>query len=100
MSSDDLAFEDALPLLKAAPPQEEVAVIGGQALNFWAERFRDRFVEFMPFTSGDLDLMGDAVAAAEYARAWGGKLLLPEPFTPVPVSAAVEVEFAGKKRIV
>jgi hypothetical protein len=44
--------------------------------------------------------MGDAPAAANCATKWHGKLLLPKAFEPVPVSAAVELNFAGKKRYV
>lgn len=99
-SSDDLAFSDVLPLLSKISEAEGVTVIGGQALNFWAEQSYERCVEFAPFTSGDLDLMGSASAAANAAARWGGKLLLPPKFDPAPVSAAVEVSVAGKKRLV
>jgi len=96
-SSKQIAFHDVLPLLEALSEDESIAVIGGQALNFWAERFPDKFKQYAPFESGNLDLLGDAVTAAECARLWRGELLLPEPFSPSPVNAVVEVKCAGKK---
>jgi len=96
-SSKQIAFHDVLPLFKVFPEDESIAVIGGQALNFWAERFPDRYKQYAPFESENLDLLGDTVTAAECARLWRGELLLPEPFSPSPVSAVVEVKCARKK---
>jgi len=96
--SDDLAFSDVLPLLGEISEEDRVIVVGGQALNFWAEQAYRECVEFAPFTSGDLDLMGNLSAAANAAVRWNGKLLLPPKFDPVPVSAVVDVFFAGKRR--
>ena len=96
--SDDLAFSDILPLLGEISEGDGIIVVGGQALNFWAEQSYEECVEFAPFTSGDLDLMGNLSAAENAAVRWNGKLLLPPKFDPVPVSAVVDVFFAGKRR--
>ena len=99
-SSKQITFHDVLPLLEAFPEDESIEVIGGQALNFWAERFPDKFKQYAPFESGNLDLLGDAVTAAECARLWRGELLLQEPFSASPVTAVVEVKCASKKIVV
>jgi hypothetical protein len=97
-SSEDLSLSDVLPLLDKISGDDSVTVIGGQALNFWAEQSYEECADFAPFTSDDLDFMGSASAAANAASRWGGRLLLPAKFDPAPVNAAVEVSFAGKKR--
>jgi len=53
-------FGDYLDLLKAFDQDEAQAlIVGGQAVNFWAEAFENEELElhkFRPFTSADLDL--------------------------------------------
>ena len=49
----------------------EITLVGGQALNFWADRYfgsRDDFV------SGDIDLLGGTAEALRCARAWDAKI--------------------------
>lgn len=54
------SFADCLELLKAFNQNDAAAVVvGGQAVNFWAEMFADKepeLTQFRPFTSADLDL--------------------------------------------
>src|ERR1051325_4626614 len=54
------SFADCLELLKAFNQRDAPAVVvGGQAVNFWAEMFADQepeLAQYRPFTSADLDL--------------------------------------------
>src|ERR1041385_935085 len=54
------SFADCLELLKAFNQGDAPAVVvGGQAVNFWAEMFAEtepELARFRPFTSADLDL--------------------------------------------
>ena len=67
-------FSDYLDLLKAfAELDTEVLVVGGQAVNFWAEAFEDEEPElrqYQPFTSADLDLYRPEPSARRVLDAW------------------------------
>jgi hypothetical protein len=58
--SSQTSFADYLDLFRSLDAQEARAlVVGGQAVNFWAEAFEDEEPElraYRPFTSADLDL--------------------------------------------
>jgi len=67
-------------------------IIGGQAVNLWAEHYRRRAPELAqrgPFTSKDIDFYGGAQAAATLARELGGQLRVPPPNDATPNSALV-----------
>ncbi len=54
------SFADYLDLLRVFDERDaEALIVGGQAVNFWAEVFEAEEPElkkYRPFTSGDLDL--------------------------------------------
>ncbi len=59
-------------------------LVGGQAVNFWAEHYASRVPALeaeAPFTSGDLDLVGAAALqeASRIAAALGGTVRRPPP---------------------
>ena len=62
-------FADYLDLLKVfSEGDAEALVVGGQAVNFWAEAIEDEEPElhqFHPFTSADLDLYRPDLSAHE-----------------------------------
>lgn len=76
----DLAYSDVEPVLaRLASLPEQVILVGGQALNFWAEYYVDRLPALQaqaPFTSKDIDFVGSAAAARACARALGGEARL------------------------
>ena len=67
-----VAFTDCLGLLKALEQAGgQAVVVGGQAVNFWAQMFEDAAPElrqFRPFTSTDLDLHRPDTAAHSVLR--------------------------------
>ena len=82
-----LTYGDAEALLRElGDASTRVILVGGQALNFWAEYFiRAGQVPALaagaPFTSKDIDFQGDAAAVEQIAtklKGWGGKALFPE----------------------
>ena len=55
-------------------------IVGGQAVNLWAERYRPReprLDAFLPFTSKDLDLVGSTAAARRTAAVVGWQFVPP-----------------------
>lgn len=75
-------------------------MIGGQALNIWAERYFAKAKElahYGPYTSKDLDYFGQAAAARKLAALIGGEVLIPKIDDHSPESARVEAEIQGHK---
>ena len=55
---------------------EHIVLVGGQAVNFWAERYSESdsaLREKAPFTSKDIDFQGDADAVRTCAERLEGK---------------------------
>lgn len=74
---------------------ENLVLVGGQALAFWAERYASRFTIPGPVNSKDIDFgeMKDVVAIA--AARLGGTWKVPEPFANTPNSGLVEFKDPG-----
>lgn len=103
-----LTADPAAPLERAAVIQlasvlgldDRAFVIGGQALNLWAERYArtlPELAQFGPFTSKDIDYYGHRAAAEKLARALGGEVLVPEAGDHTPNQAVVVAEIGGRK---
>lgn len=73
-----LRFEEVTKILElAASEPPEVVLIGGQALNYWADRYspESQFLrESAPFTSGDVDFLRGLPTAQRIARLLPGRL--------------------------
>jgi hypothetical protein len=71
-------FADYLDLLRVFDEREaEALIVGGQAVNFWAEVFEDEEPElrqYRPFTSADLDLHRPDLSAQRLLRARAGNV--------------------------
>lgn len=75
----------------------------GQAVNFWAERYsaeEPRLKSFRPFTSRDIDILGNIEDAAKVALSSGAELKRPPKHAPTPVAANLSVESGGRIRLV
>jgi hypothetical protein len=72
-------------------------LVGGQALNIWAERYSHctELAEYGPFTSKDIDYFGYQQAAQKLAKAIGGKMRTPSADDMTPHSALVTAESTG-----
>ena len=57
-------------LARAGSPLDEITLVGGQALNYWANAF---FAPKDPYVSKDIDFLGSAVDAIECATAWNAR---------------------------
>lgn len=75
-------------------------LVGGQALNIWAERysFVPELADFGPYTSKDIDYFGHRNAAAKLADALKGRLRIPPVDDASPQSAVVEA-MVGEHRV-
>jgi hypothetical protein len=102
-----LTFAEVAPVLGViASGPEELVLVGGQAVNFWAEFYAPRVPELRaeaPFTSGDIDLVGREAsqAAPRIARALGGSLRKPTIYERTATLAVVAYrDGAGDERLI
>lgn len=75
-------------------------VVGGQALNLWAELYYEHcpeLADFAPFTSKDLDYFGHQDAASKLAAALGGEVIFPDPDDASPNSALVRATIGDRE---
>jgi hypothetical protein len=72
-------------------------VIGGQALNLWAEFYSaaDELALYRPYTSKDLDYFGGREAAEKLAVCLGGRVLYPDMDNQTPQTAIVLAQLDG-----
>ncbi|MFO0589009.1 MAG: hypothetical protein U0441_15775 [Polyangiaceae bacterium] len=100
-----LSYRDVESLLrKLGNSTSRIVLVGGQAVNFWAERYLDRVSELHlhgPYSSKDIDFCGTRAALIECARQLGGKALLPEPFEPTPnAGQLLFLDDTGTERVI
>ena len=92
------------------PHQDHLIIVGGQAVSIWADRYlqaEPELQQYLPFTSKDLDLLGDAVDLHQLSKATGfkrvmapQKVLIPSAgFIEMPRQNAVTVKIEILKRI-
>jgi hypothetical protein len=71
----DLEFTAVEQIAAKLGNATRLLVVGGQALNFWADRYSSRVPELRaraPFTSKDVDFFGTAADVRSIAKALGG----------------------------
>jgi hypothetical protein len=81
--------------------KDEIVLIGGQALNFWAERFMSRSAELRagaPHTSKDIDFFGSQKHVRRCAELLGGESTTYGPRDRTPCAgvvrcAGIEIDF-------
>ncbi|HUJ11375.1 MAG TPA: hypothetical protein VL171_15270 [Verrucomicrobiae bacterium] len=97
--------EDYKPILSLRGPDHLPRIIvGGQAVNIWAERYRDaepRLDNYLPFTSKDLDLLGDASDLHQIATETGFKKMTARREPIIPSAGYLEMPLgdAGSVKI-
>jgi hypothetical protein len=102
-----LTFGQVAPVIDviAAAP-EPLILVGGQAVNFWAEFYAPRVPELRaqgPFTSGDIDVTGPSMreAAIGIARSLAGRFQEPDARERTAILAMVTYRDAnGDERVV
>jgi hypothetical protein len=102
--SPDLAYIDVEPILARLGGDlvDEIVLVGGQALNFWADRYAGLDASLgraAPFTSKDIDFVGDRAAVTLCAERLGGELRLPTIDDVTPSTGIVRfVDGGGVER--
>jgi hypothetical protein len=90
-----LSHDTVIKLASILQLEDGAFIVGGQALNIWAERYaasNDRLAAYGPFTSKDLDYFGYKEAAMKLASELGGTLRLPKAGDHSPSVAVVEAQ--------
>ena len=80
MNSRALGYRETLALLRRlGDTAERLILVGGQAVNFWAEMYRTRVPDLQdgPYTSKDIDFYGLRQDARDCAARLGGRLQIP-----------------------
>jgi hypothetical protein len=89
-----IADADALLELIYSKPTGRIVVVAGQAVNFWADRYigeEPRLRSLRPFTSRDLDLLGEIANAYRLASETQTPLEKPRRSTASPVLANLNI---------
>lgn len=93
MDYDDLGYAETLELLeRLGPLSRELVLVGGQAVNFWAQTYLARSEQLLaevPFASKDVDFCGSAPLARACARALGGTCNVPRMDDLTPCTGVV-----------
>ncbi len=91
-----LSVEDVAALLSTSPEARNSVIVGGQALNIWAVKYKIQSVGVM--LSQDVDFVGSAKAAIQAGVEWGAEAQLPGVDNATPNTAVLMLDFAGGKR--
>jgi hypothetical protein len=81
--TDGLQLSDTVGILDRLKG-EALVLIGGQAVNYWADLYSERCPELAeagPYASKDIDFQGRRDQVLKCARLLDGKAHLPEPFS-------------------
>ena len=105
MAGSDFSVSDADALLELiySSPSGRIIIVGGQAVNFWADRYapdKPELLAYRPFTSRDLDLLGSLADAYQLASKTHSVLEKPRRGAASPVLANIEVKTGGVVRSV
>lgn len=82
--------------------EDHAFLVGGQALNLWAERYSSapELELYGPYTSKDIDYFGHRDAAKKLADALHGEVAYPTPDDMTPHTAIVTADVAGQHLII
>ena len=77
--------------------KDDAFIVGGQALNLWAERYSHvaQLEAYGPYTSKDIDYFGRRKAAEKLAKALGGHVAIPDGDNHTPQTAIVHANIGG-----
>ncbi|WP_298725769.1 hypothetical protein [uncultured Ferrovibrio sp.] len=100
---EHLTPDEVREITRVLNSADDVFIVGGQALNLWADRYSahdDELKAAGPFTSKDVDYFGYLDAARKLAEHFGGTVNIPEPGDATPNSAVVVIEINGKVAVI
>jgi hypothetical protein len=100
-----LSFGDVLAVVERVPDLSGIVLVGGQALNFWAEKLdiasADAAGLYGPALSDDIDFLGPARAAIAFGEATGGKVAVAGwESAHSPNTALVTLDIDGEKHLI
>lgn len=99
-----LAFGDVLAVVEKVPDLAGIVLVGGQALNFWAESLSiaaaDSSGAYGPALSDDIDFLGSARSALAFGEAIGGKVAIAGMDAHSPNTALVTLDIDGEERLI
>ena len=98
------SIDDVISILTNALRHDDAILVGGQALNFWATTYarknqQSKLEDFLPFTSRDIDFMGDVEAAQLFADALQGRIYTPTIDDHTPEAAKVVLELDNQEKL-
>lgn len=73
-------FQDALVRI-GADLASKIVLVGGQALNLWADHFKtnETLDKYGPYSSKDIDFQGESNIVVDFARRLNGAAQIPDP---------------------
>lgn len=100
-----LSFSDVLAVVERVPDLSGIVLVGGQALNFWAETLNianaDATGLYGPALSDDIDFLGSARAAIAFGAATGGKVAVAGwESAHSPNTALVTLDIDGESHLI
>ena len=98
-----LRSKDVYYILEHVPEPEDAILIGGQALNVWAEYYAEKDPSLnthSPFFSHDIDFLGGRTTAEQIHEAWKGKITRPSEASRTPLIAKLEFRLDDGRRVI
>ena len=100
-----LSFRDVLGVVERVPDLSGIVLVGGQALNFWAESLgiaaADVSGPYGPALSDDIDFLGSANAAMAFGDATEGKVAIAGwESAHSPNTALVTLDIEGEEQLI
>ena len=97
-----LRSDDVYYILEPVPEPEHAVLIGGQALNVWAEYYAEKdpsLSTHSPFFSHDIDFLGGMDTAEQIHEVWKGKITKPSEASSTPLIAKLEFKLKDGRRV-
>jgi hypothetical protein len=100
-----LSFRDVIRVVEKVPDLSGIVLVGGQALNFWAESLgiatADTAAPYGPAVSDDIDFLGPARAAIALGEAVAGKVKIAGmDDANSPNTALVTLDIDGERHLI
>lgn len=100
-----LSIRDVRAVIERVPDLSGIVLVGGQALNFWAEALgianENSQGLYGPAVSGDIDFLGSATAALAFGEAAGGKVKIAGmDDAHSPNTALVTLDIEGEQHLI
>ena len=100
-----LSIRDVRAVVEKVPDLSGIVLVGGQALNFWAEALgiasEDSEGPYGPAVSGDIDFLGSPTSALAFGEATGGKVKIAGmDDAHSPNTALVTLDIEGEEHLI